>query len=134
MQNAERRIQNEEIVAPRAFSILRSAFCVLHSKRKGGICAALSNDDWPCLERGVKEWTQLFRSRRMPQLAQGLRLDLSNALARDVERAADLFQRVLGAVADAKAHLQHLLFARCQSAQNFVRLLFQIGDDDVVDR
>src|SRR5712692_3653917 len=31
MQNAERRMKNEEIAAPSLFSIPHSAFCVLHS-------------------------------------------------------------------------------------------------------
>src|SRR5205807_4388988 len=78
-----------------------------------------------CLERGIEEWPQLLRSRRMPQLAQRLRFDLADALACDIERAANLFECVLGAVADAEAHLENLLLARCERAKNFVRLLFE---------
>src|SRR2546428_9169420 len=70
----------------------------------------------------------------MPQLAQRLRFDLADALASDIERAADFFERVLGAIADAEAHLENLLLARRERAKNFVRLLFEIGDDHVIDR
>src|SRR5436309_3470606 len=86
------------------------------------------------LERGIEERPELLRSRRMPQLAQGLRFDLTDALARDVERAADFLERMLGSVAHAKSHLEHLLLARRPRAEDLVGLLFQIRDDDVIDR
>src|SRR3954454_9853381 len=86
------------------------------------------------LERRIEERTELLRARRMAQLAERLRLDLADALARHVERAADFFERVLGAVADAEAHLEHLLLARGERAEDLVRLLFQICDDHVIDR
>src|SRR5262245_18040978 len=43
------------------------------------------------------------------QLAQGLRLDLANALARDPELPAHLLQRPAAAVLQAKAEPQHVL-------------------------
>src|SRR4026208_2099973 len=52
-----------------------------------------------------EERAQLAAARRMPQLAQRLRFDLADALARDREALADLFECVLGAVADAEPHL-----------------------------
>src|SRR3954454_10453609 len=86
------------------------------------------------LERRIEERTELLRARRMGQLAERLRLDLANPFARHIERAADFFERVLGAVADAEAHLEDLLLARGERAQDFVRLLFQVRDDHVIDR
>src|SRR5258706_16346567 len=85
-------------------------------------------------ERRIEERPQLLRARRMAQLAKRFRFDLPDALAGDVERAADLFERVLGAVADTEAHLEDLLLARRERAQNFVRLFLEVGDDDVIDR
>src|SRR5438477_9971969 len=69
----------------------------------------------------------------MPQLAKRLRLDLADPLACDVERAADFLEGVFGAVAHTEAHFENLLFARRESAQNLVGLVFQIRDDDVID-
>src|SRR4051812_30275336 len=85
-------------------------------------------------ERRVEERTKLLRPRRMAQLAERLRLDLANALARHVERAAHFLERVLGAVADAEAHLEHLLLARRERAQHLAGLLLQVRDDHVIDR
>jgi hypothetical protein len=45
------------------------------------------------------------------ELPERLRLDLADALARDVEARADLFERVIGALADAEAKPQDLLLA-----------------------
>src|SRR4051794_24302211 len=86
------------------------------------------------LERGIEERTKLFRPRWMTQLAQGLRLDLADALARDIERATHFLERVLGAVADTEAHLEHLLFARGERAQHLRGLFLEVRDNDVVDR
>src|SRR5947207_1753144 len=86
------------------------------------------------LERGVEERPKLLRARGVPQLAQRLRLDLADPLAGDVERAAHFLQGVLGAVADAEAHLEDLLFARSKRAENLTGLLLEVGDDDVIDR
>src|SRR5690242_17007773 len=70
----------------------------------------------------------------MPQLPQGLRLDLPDALARDVERAADLLEGVLGAVADAEAHLEDLLLAGRQGLQHPARLILEVRHQDRLDR
>ena len=61
---------------------------------------------------------QLPAPARMPQLAQRLRLDLPDALARHLEALPHLFQRVLGAVFQAEAHLDDALFARGQGAED----------------
>src|ERR1700739_860620 len=72
---------------------------------------------------------QLARPRRMPQLAQRLGFDLPNAFARDLEALSHLFQRVLRAVLQPKAHLDNALFPRGKSPQNLRRVLLQIHAD-----
>src|SRR5262252_377969 len=85
------------------------------------------------LPDGLQERLELLRPRRMAELAQRLRLDLPDPLAGDVEGAADLLERVLGAVADAEAHLQDLLLSRGQRLQHPARLLLQVRDQHGVD-
>src|ERR671921_724630 len=72
---------------------------------------------------------QLSRSRRVPQLAQRLGLDLPDAFARDREALAHLLERVLAAVADAEPHLNHLLLARRQRLQDRLGLLLEVQVD-----
>ena len=60
------------------------------------------------------------------QLAQGLGFDLADALAGDLEGLADLFERVLGAVFEAEAHLDDALFARSQGAEDLRGVLLQV--------
>src|SRR5947199_2861543 len=50
---------------------------------------------------------QLSRSCGMAQLSEGLGLDLTDPFARDAEFAADLFQRPLASIFEAKAQLQY---------------------------
>src|SRR6266542_678269 len=83
---------------------------------------------------GLQERLQLFGPRRMPEFAQGLGLDLPDALACHVEGAADLLESVLRDVADAETHLQDLLLARSQRLQDPARLLLEVGDQDRIDR
>src|SRR6185312_4571835 len=94
--------------------------------------AALTVELWartilrrPSFEKRAK----FARPRRVPQLAQRLGLDLADALAGDGEALADLFERVLAAVADAEAHLDHLLLARRQRLQHRLGLFLQIEVD-----
>src|SRR5687768_14396487 len=65
----------------------------------------------------------------MTQLAQRLRLYLAYAFAGHREVLAHFFQRVFAAVADAEAHLDHLLFARRQRLQHRLGLFLQIEVD-----
>src|SRR6201995_1601417 len=65
----------------------------------------------------------------MPQLAERLGLDLTDALAGDREALADFLERVLAAVADAEAHLDDLLLARRQRLQHRLGLFLQIEVD-----
>src|SRR5688572_19014732 len=68
---------------------------------------------------------QRFRTRGVAQLAQRLRLDLADALARDREALADLLEREVGALADAEAHPQDLLLARRERREHLARLLLE---------
>src|SRR5205823_13562827 len=66
----------------------------------------------------VQETLQPLRARRVPKLAQRLRLDLPDALASDVELLADLLQGVVGVHFDTEAHAQHFGFPRSERIQN----------------
>src|SRR5205814_2856162 len=73
----------------------------------------------------LEERAQLLRARRVAELAQRLRLDLADALARDVELLADLFERVVGVHLDAEAHAQHLRLARRERIEHVLGRLAQ---------
>src|SRR5205823_3474033 len=49
-----------------------------------------------CLAFAFEEASELLGARRVPELAQRLRFDLPDTLARDIELLADFFQRVVG--------------------------------------
>src|SRR5580704_3488676 len=66
----------------------------------------------------------------MPQLTQGLCLDLTDALAGYLEALAYFFERVLGAVFKAEAHLDYALFTRRQCAQHLRGVFLQVDADD----
>src|SRR5258707_14865554 len=66
----------------------------------------------------------------MSQLSECFGLDLPDALARDREALADLFERVLAAVADAEPHLDHLLLARRERLEHRLGLLLEVQVDD----
>src|SRR5436190_10248400 len=70
----------------------------------------------------------------MLELAQRLGLDLADALTRDRELLADLFQRVVGVHADAEAHAENALLARCDGSEHACGGLAQIGLNRGVDR
>src|SRR5262245_32981444 len=65
----------------------------------------------------------------MSKLPERLGFDLADPLARDGEVLADLFERVLRAVADAEAHLDDLLLARRQRLQYRLGLLLEVQVD-----
>src|SRR5690606_18161715 len=77
----------------------------------------------------LDERPQLLAPRRMPQLPQRLRLDLADALARDLEVLTDLFERVVALLADAEAHAEDLLLARRQRLEHAPRLLLEVHVD-----
>src|SRR5258708_10332212 len=86
------------------------------------------------LRSPLEERLELTRPRRMAQIAQRLGLDLRDAFARDGEILAAFLERVLAAVADAEAHLDHLFLARRQRLQDLVRLLLEVQVDHRVRR
>src|SRR5215470_310642 len=55
------------------------------------------------------ERPEVTSAKRVAQLAEGLGLDLTDALPRDREALADLFQRVLAFLADAEPQAQDFL-------------------------
>src|SRR5437867_4484109 len=61
----------------------------------------------------------------MTQLAQRLRLDLSNALAGHVELATHFFERARPSVFETEAELKHAALATGQTFQNALHLLLE---------
>src|SRR5438105_4676733 len=85
------------------------------------------------LLQAVGERLEQARARGVTKLAERLRLDLADALARHVEVLADLFERVLLAVrAEAVAEFDDDLLARAQGRQHRVGHLPQVRRDDRV--
>src|SRR5581483_2450358 len=82
----------------------------------------------------LEEAPQLLGARGMTELAQRLRLDLADALARDREVLTDLLERMLAAVRQSEAQPQDLLLARRERVQHLVGLLTEAEADDRVDR
>ena len=72
------------------------------------------------LSSACEEPVKLFETRGVAQLAQGLRLDLADALARHVELFSDLFKRPGKTVGQPEAVVQHLTFAVGQRRQDFL--------------
>src|SRR5579862_5996689 len=70
------------------------------------------------LFHAIDERLELAAARRMTQLAQCLGFDLPDAFAGDLEALSYFFQRMLGSIFKAKAHLDHSLFARSQRAKH----------------
>src|SRR5664280_1014911 len=65
----------------------------------------------------------------MTQFAQRLRFDLPDTLTGNGERLSDFFERVLGAIFQSEAHLDDLLFARGQRAQDLCCLVLEVHVD-----
>ncbi len=82
----------------------------------------------------VEKRLQFAAASRMPHLADGLGLDLADALARDVEHATDFFERARVAVAQAEAQAKHPLFAFSQRLEYFLELLLEHGKRGRIDR
>src|SRR5215470_5998314 len=70
----------------------------------------------------------------MTQLAQRLSFNLPDTLAGDGKGLSDFFKRMLGAVLESEAHLDDLLFARCERAENVRRLFLQVHVDHSLGR
>src|SRR6266545_4041144 len=79
---------------------------------------------------GFQEAPELLGARGVPELAQGLGLDLADALPGDRKVLPDLLERVLAAIREPEAEAQHLLLAGRERVEDFVRLLAQGEADD----
>src|SRR6476620_3140947 len=75
----------------------------------------------------VEVGAEVAHPRREHELSQRLRFDLTDALARELERGADLFERPIARVVDAEAHPNHALLARREKAQDRPRLARERG-------
>src|SRR5690606_30339368 len=85
--------------------------------------------------RSVQEVAQLARAALVVlELAQRLVLDLADALAGDAEVAADLLERVLAAVDQPLAELQHHRLALVELAERLLQLLGEDVLGGLVDR
>src|SRR5262249_786342 len=78
--------------------------------------------------------SEIARSGEVTELPKRLRLDLADALPRDVEARPDLLERVIRPLADAETQPQHLLLARCQGGEHAPGLVAQVHRDDRLDR
>src|SRR5690606_19532207 len=65
----------------------------------------------------VEEAAHLAAARRVLQLAERLRLDLTDAFAGHAELLADFLERMVGVHADAEAHAENALLARGERRQ-----------------
>src|SRR5690242_7531500 len=75
----------------------------------------------------VEETAQLSAAAWVLQFAERLRLDLTDALARNIELLADLLKRVIGVHTYPESHSQHPLFTRRQTGEHTRGRLPQIG-------
>lgn len=70
----------------------------------------------------------------MAQLADSFVFDLTDALARDTEDLADLFERVRPAVIHAEAHAQHVCLTLGQRTEDLGQRLREHGIGRCIDR
>src|SRR5207245_8608632 len=82
----------------------------------------------------LDERLELLAAGGVAELAQGLGLDLADALASDLEVLADLLERVIALLADPEPHAKHLLLARRERLQDLARLVAQVQPDDRILR
>ena len=73
----------------------------------------------------VQKVSQLLAPAGMAQFPQRFGLDLPDTLSGDVELFSDFLESSGPPVHDAEAQFQHLLFARRQGVQHFLKLLPQ---------
>src|SRR4029079_19104609 len=81
----------------------------------------------------LEEAPQVTRRGQMAELPQRLRLDLPDALARHVEARPDLFERMVGTLADPEAQAEDLLLARGERRQHAPGLIAQVDRDTRLD-
>src|SRR5215203_3449708 len=83
---------------------------------------------------GFEEALELTDARGMAHLAQGLGLDLPDALAGDFELAADFFEGAAVAVDEAEALLEDLALALGEGVEDVADFFLQQGDGGDVAR
>src|SRR6185312_10098189 len=82
----------------------------------------------------LDERLEALAARRVAQLAQRLRLDLADALARHLEVLTDLLEGMVGLLADAEPHAEHLLLARRERREHLAGLIREVDGDDALAR
>src|SRR5579883_1260622 len=87
------------------------------------LCARFSSGDKSLLP--LQTGAEVAGAARVAELLQRLRLDLADALARHAEMPPHLFQRLLAAILQPKAHHQDFALARGEVVQRVVDLLAQ---------
>src|SRR5437588_10189531 len=97
------RGDNRAIRQKYVLALGRRSRAVATANAAAGVCARSGS--------ALRRLTQDLRVGQRLQLFQRAALDLAHALARDVERAADLLERARAAARDAVAHLDHLALA-----------------------
>ena len=95
-------------------SMVKSHFCNLTMHFNFSFCFC-----------SVQEVLELLAAAGVTELAQRLSFNLADALARDVELLADLFERAGTAVLDAEAQLQDFLLTRGEGGEHVDELLLQ---------
>src|SRR5208282_3137611 len=128
------RIRADENLLVRSAESRAGAPRRLNPKEKGAQPAApllsVLDPRQSVIVRGAfEERAEFARARRMPQLAQSLRLDLPNTLAGDGERLPHFLERVFAAVVEAEAHLDHFFLARRERLQHRRRLFLEAQVD-----
>src|SRR5690242_20460475 len=113
----------------------RQLWPLSYGPRAGPWCATVYHNLYrPSTVLALDEALEPLRPRRVPQLAQRLRLDLADALAGHLEVLTDLLERVVALLADAEPHPEDLLLARRERGEHLPRLLRQVHVDDGVGR
>jgi hypothetical protein len=111
------RVIAERVGSSRSQLVIFARFLSARNRLRGGVfkSAFVSPDgsDIAASERllAFPEALEVALAPGLAQLAQRLRLDLANTLARDAEHVADLVKGAVGLLADAEAHPQDLFFA-----------------------
>src|SRR3954468_15113517 len=82
----------------------------------------------------LDERLEALAARRVAQLAESLRLDLADALARHLEVLAHFLEGVVGLLADAEAHAEDLLLARRERRQDLAGLVGEVHGDTALGR
>jgi hypothetical protein len=74
---------------------------------------------------GLKKAAEMVDAARVPEFAQGLHFELTDALATHVVQIANFFQRVPKAIDEPKAHFEDRPFAFFEALENGIKSLFE---------